>query len=99
MDNQSVLEELALETVLVRREDLIAQELEGELVMLDMVSGHYFGFDPIASAIWTRLEQPVSLKALCENLTSEYEVSFEQCLEDVSTFLEELIDKDLVRRA
>ncbi len=93
-----ILEKLDLATVLVRREDLIAQELEGELVMLDMQSGHYFGFDLIASAIWSRLEKPITLQMLCENLVKEYSVSFDQCLEDVSFFLEELLNKELIER-
>ncbi len=83
-------------SVLVRREDLIAQEIEGELVMLDMKSGHYFGLDPIASAIWKHMGQPISFKNLCKNLMREYAVSEEQCIEDVSMFLSDLLDKELV---
>lgn len=93
-----VLENIDLSTVLVRRGDLIAQELEGELVMLDMRSGHYFGLDPIASAIWSRLDKPITLQALCDSLTADYAVPFEQCLSDVSSFLDELLEKDLVER-
>jgi len=85
-----------LSSTLVRREDLIAQEIEGELVMLDMKSGHYFGLDPIASAIWKNMETPISFQNLCENLMKEYAVSKEQCVEDVNIFLEDLLEKELV---
>ena len=93
---KSGLDLLESSTVLVRREDLIAQEIEGELVMLDMKSGHYFGLDPIASAIWKCMDSPISFKNLCQSLMQEYAVSEEQCIEDVSVFLSDLLDKELV---
>ncbi len=96
MNDVVEINNLELNSVLVRREDLIAQEIEGELVMLDMRSGHYFGLDPIASAIWRYMEQPISFKQLCACLMQEYSVSEEQCVEDVSVFLNDLLEKELV---
>lgn len=93
---RSGLDLLESSSLLVRREDLIAQEIEGELVMLDMKSGHYFGLDPIASAIWKHMDQPISFKNVCQKLMQEYAVSEEQCIEDVSMFLNDLLDKELV---
>ena len=83
-------------TTVKRREDLIAQEMDGEMVMLDMASGNYFGLDSVASAIWQRIEQPVALKTLCQDLEAQYDVSHERCYEDVSSFLSELAEKGLV---
>lgn len=91
-----VIETLGLDTVIKRREDLVAQEMDGELVMLDMRSGQYFGLDSVASAIWQRIEEPVSIQQLCTQLEEEYDVSHHRCADDVLTFLAELNQKELV---
>lgn len=91
-----VLETLDKASVIKRRDDLIAQEMDGELVMLDMQSGQYFGLDSIASAIWQHIDQPITVRNLCAKLESEYDVSHERCLEDVLLFLNELHQKELI---
>ena len=80
----------------VRRKDLIAQSLEGELVMLDMQSGNYFGLDPIASKIWDYLASPKDIKTLCQSLMQEYEVGEDECQADVCSFISDLLDKGMV---
>lgn len=87
---------IAMDQMICRRKDLVASQMDDEIVMLDMESGQYFGMNPIASAIWEKLEQPITLFELCEKLMVEFEVEPEQCKNDVSQFVEQLVENKLL---
>ena len=48
-------------TRLRRVADVLATEVGGEMVMMDVEKGVYFGLDPIGTDIWKRLEAPMGL--------------------------------------
>jgi len=70
--------------------DLVYQELDGEMVILEMKSGEYFGIDAIGSRIWQMLEKKVPPMVMVETLKEEYEVEPDLCRQQVVTFLREL---------
>ncbi|PYO19380.1 MAG: hypothetical protein DMD85_18645 [Candidatus Rokuibacteriota bacterium] len=35
------------------RKDVVFRELEGEMVLLNLATGVYFGLDPVGTRIWT----------------------------------------------
>lgn len=80
-----------------RRENLVATELDGELVMMCLDSGAYFGLNEVASAIWQQLEQPVSLDDICAQLLLAYEIDADGCHREVSRFIATLHDQGLIR--
>lgn len=82
--------------LLKRNPDIVSSEIDGETVMMDKSFEKYFGMKDIATRIWHLLENETSLQQLCKQLTTEYEVSFEQCLKDVEPFICELIKQDMV---
>jgi DNA-directed RNA polymerase delta subunit len=80
----------------IRNEEVIEAEIDGEKVMMDIESGHYYGLDTVAGQIWQLLEQPMNLSQLVETLTAEFEVSAEQCQNDIAPFLEDLEKNGLI---
>ncbi|MEI2387859.1 PqqD family protein [Breoghania sp. JC706] len=44
--------------------DLVCEEFDGELVVLDLETGKYFGFDHGASAIWNLLQSGIAPSAI-----------------------------------
>ena len=88
--------EIAPETILQRKSELLFNEIDGEVVMLSIENSEYYGMDKVGSRIWELLEQPVSFKVLVAKLMEEYEVSKQQCAEDTLAFLKKLTDKNLV---
>lgn len=91
-----ILDKINLETRLKRRPDLVASNMDGETVMLDMESGQYFGMDAIGSVIWDKLQMPTSVADLCHALQAEFEVDAKTCEQDVSEFLQELVENGLL---
>jgi len=77
--------------------DLVYQELDGEMVILEMQSGQYFGIDVIGSRIWQMLESKVPPVLMIEKLQEEFEVEPELCRHQVVTFLDELEKNNLIR--
>lgn len=83
-------------TVVRRSEKQIACDMGGELVILDLDSGTYYGLDEIGAAIWNAIEQPSSLVAIREAIMSEYDVDAATCERDVRAFIERMRGAGLV---
>jgi hypothetical protein len=79
-----------------RAVDLMEADLGEELVALDPQGGNCFGFNEIAAHVWRRLAEPVSFEALRDGLLSDYEVTKQQCSEELKTLLKDMVDRGLV---
>ncbi|HZF05529.1 MAG TPA: PqqD family protein [Patescibacteria group bacterium] len=78
------------------RKDVVFRDLEGELVLLNLGTGVYFGLDPLGSRIWGLIDGGRSAAEIVGTLTAEYEVDADTCEADLSRFLETLRDNELV---
>lgn len=85
-----------LDTTIVRNTDLMAVPMDGDLVMMSISQGTYYGINPVGGRIWSLLEQPASVASLCNTIVSEFEVSKEQCEQDVLQFVEQLLKAGVV---
>lgn len=86
--------------LLTRNPDLIAAEMDGELVMMDMESGTYFALNAVGSHIWDALQTPQHQSALVQDVLSTFDTSSASDVAgDVKTFLGTLMDKGLVHRS
>ena len=63
-------------------ETVFAQEVDGEMVLLDMESENYFGLDEVGTAIWQAMQEKETLKEVLETLLEQYEVE-EEIFEDI----------------
>ena len=83
-------------TILSRREGLMAADMNGSAVMMDIMSGKYYNLGEVGGRIWEMLEEPMTLGALVQKLTDEYDVSAERCRSDMLPFLNTLIERGLL---
>jgi hypothetical protein len=74
----------------------VSVELHGEIVILELDSGVYYGLTHVGRSIWSRLAQPTSVAALCLSLMEEYEVELEQCRLETLAFLNQMASYGLV---
>ncbi|AGA92228.1 Coenzyme PQQ synthesis protein D (PqqD) [Thioflavicoccus mobilis 8321] len=84
-------------SVIRQSEEQVAAEVDGEVVMMSVEQGNYYGLDEVGSRIWQLIETPTTLADLCEDLTKEFDVEPATCEEDVVRFLEELAAQGLVK--
>lgn len=81
-------------------EDVVAREVAGELVLLDLASGLYFGLNPVGSRVWQHLaEGPCSLAELCDRIEAEYDAPRAQIERDIVALAAQLADKSLISPA
>lgn len=85
----------ALATV-VRTRDVLAADVDGELVLMSVEQGLYFGLDAIGADIWGRLEEPVRVADLCASLAADYEGDPATIERDVLALLDRMAARGLV---
>jgi hypothetical protein len=84
---------------IVRRAGALTAPVDEELVMLDSEESRYFGLNDVGASIWELLERPSTVAEICGKLTEEYRVAPETCREQVSDFVQQLVDAGLVEVA
>ncbi len=90
-------EEISLETIIARREDLLLAELDdNELVMLNIKRGAYYGVDETAKAIWDCLSVPCSVAAVVDHLLTCFAVDRQTCERETLAFVNEMLKDELV---
>ena len=75
---------------------VFAQEVDGEMVLLDMNSENYFGLDEVGTAIWQAMQECGSLDEVYQVLLEQYEVEPEVLQKDLLDFAQKLSDSGLV---
>ena len=83
-------------TMLSRREGLMAADMNGSTVMMDIMTGKYYNLGQVGGRIWELLEEPMTVAALLGKLTEEYDVSAQQCRADTMPFLGTLVQRGLL---
>ena len=83
----------------VQNEGHIVSDMDGEKVMLSVHNGKYYNLGEIGGVIWELLSEPKSVKELVEYLTTEYDVSQEECEVQVQSFLNMLKKEELIRHS
>ena len=77
-------------------ETVFAQEVDGEMVLLDMNSENYFGLDEVGTAIWQAMQKSGDLQIVYQTLLEQYEVEAEILEKDLLDFAEKLQESGLV---
>jgi hypothetical protein len=84
------------DTVVVVNHQQIHTRLDDEVVILDMKSGTYYGLNTVGTRVWELMQQPVTFSQIHETLLAEYDVDPEECRQDITTLLEDLINRGMV---
>jgi len=77
---------------------VFAREFEGELVLLDLDGGLYFGLDGVGAAVWRAFGVSGTLEHAVSAVVSEFDVDEARARRDILALVEELEAKGIVRR-
>lgn len=80
-----------------RVEDMIAAEVEKEVVIMHIGSGNFYQLNSFGARIWDQLEAPATVGSLCTRLQGMFDVAPDVCRNDVTAFLTQLRDSGVVR--
>lgn len=90
------MKQLSDNTIIKRKDKLVFNKLDDEIVMMSITNGEYYGLDAVATFIWENIETPCTFSDLIEKLTREFDVDKAQCTKDVSEFLTTMEEKNLL---
>jgi hypothetical protein len=93
---------VTLESKCMPSEDVVAREIEGELVIVPLTSGigdmedELYTLNDSGKAIWDRLDGKRSLSNIVDELIIEYDVDRNEIEEDVIGLVSELLKRKML---
>jgi hypothetical protein len=75
---------------------VVAREIGGEMMLMDLDSGTYFGLNAIGGRIWRALENGEPIEDLCAQLAQEFDVRPDTLHKDVDELLARLQEQKLI---
>ncbi len=94
---------ISLDTIYIPSEDIIAREIEDEIIIVPLTAGigdmedELFSLNETAREIWNRLDGQHSLAEIIEELAREYEAPAELIEQDVCGLVAELLKRKMLR--
>ena len=88
---------VTIDSVLLQDTEPTAADLDDGVVVLSVRAGSYFGFNEVASEIWTMLTEPCSVSQIYASLSERHNVDADTLTRDVTPFLQTLVEHRLVR--
>jgi len=91
-----------LSKVYVPSEDIVAREIEGEIIIVPIVAGigniedELYALNDPGKAIWKKLDGKKTLKNIIEEFSQEFESPKNQIEEDVIGLVEELLKRKML---
>jgi hypothetical protein len=82
--------------------DIVAREIEGELIIVPLAAGigdmedELFSLNETGRAIWSRLDGVRDAAAIAQELALEYDAPFDEIAQDVCGLLAELLKRGIV---
>lgn len=77
---------------------VFAREFDGDLVLLDLARGDYYGLDALGARLWHGLMAGRTVADIAAELEPEYEVEPATLRRDLLDLLEDLAAKGLVEQ-
>ena len=83
-------------------DDIVAREIEGELIIVPLVSGigdmedELYTLNETGKAVWKRLDGKKSLKEISKELEQEFEASLDEIAADVAGLVDELVTRRML---
>jgi len=82
-------------TLITRNSNLVAADIDSDLVMMSIEQGEYFGITGVGSRVWELLAAPITVADVVRVICAEYAVDEATCQADMQAFIEELIQLGL----
>ena len=87
---------VTLDSTLVVADDVVSQELDGELVLLSLDRAEYFGLNLTGTRVWHWLREGAPIHAVAERLAAEYQLEAGRAEADVLAVAQSLVVEGLV---
>ena len=83
--------------ILTRNMEILSSDMDGETVMMSVENSEYYSLSTVGTKIYDILLKDMSFSELIDVLTKEYNVDRAVCEKDTKEFLEELVNKNIIK--
>lgn len=80
-----------------RHPDIAWRQVVDEMLVVDPRNGKIYPLNPVSSFIWESLDGTKDLKAIEEAIQKQFEVSQEEATKDLTEFIEQLEQAELIQ--
>ncbi len=93
---------IMLDSVYGPSEEVVAREIEGELIIVPLTAGignmedEIYTLNESGRAIWRKLDGTKSVKTVVEELSSEFEANAGEIEKDVTGLIKELVQRRML---
>lgn len=87
---------ISLNNIVTQKNGLDATDIDGEIIMMDIENGKYYGFNEVGSRIWNIIEKPIMVKDIVSILLDEFQVDENICETSVFSFLSGIYNDELI---
>lgn len=85
------------DTKITPHTDVVWRLVEGEVVLLNVMSGQYYSLDAVGSRVWELIPtEGAVLGTVCATLAQEFDAPVERIQQDVETLVGHLLAADLI---
>jgi hypothetical protein len=85
-----------MEKVPKKNPDIISKNVKGEIVLLNSVSGKYYGLNKVGCAFWEKIDGKRNLSEITALLFDEFNVEKERLIKDIDELMSTLTENKLV---
>jgi hypothetical protein len=96
LEFQRVNRAVSIGSSVVASREQVSSDLGGEIAILDLKGGTYYGLDAVGARIWSLVQEPRTVEEIRDVLVSEYEVEPDRCERDLLALLQRLADEGIV---
>ena len=75
--------------------DVVAEDFDGQVVVLNLANGHYYSVHGAGGALWTLVAAGTSINAIVASLSAQHP----ELVDDALRFIREIVALGLVREA
>jgi len=90
------MENISVSSTITRNKEIITADMDGETVMMNIVTGKYYNLGNLGSVIWTMIENPIKVETVINNLLEKYNVEQQKCEDEVLAFLNKTYKEGLI---
>jgi Coenzyme PQQ synthesis protein D (PqqD) len=83
-------------STVVAANDQVSSDLGGEVAILNLRAGMYYGLDDVGARVWQLLQEPTVVGDLQATIAQEYEVEPTRASDDVIALLSQMADEGLI---
>ncbi|MCX6090134.1 MAG: PqqD family protein [Atribacterota bacterium] len=79
-----------MKRILEKNKEAVWHTIGGELVLLNPISGYFFGLNPVAGAFWSLVDGKKSMEDILDILFKEYDVRLDVLTRDIEEITQKM---------